>query len=1564
ILKNLDTRLFSSVGGQEVKPGLALRRHFARQVLARVDFVAMIRSMAAACDILIEVGPGRVLSGLVHDITGADGPPCIPVESFTSRDEDLNTLLARLFIQGVHVRWEALYEARLIRPFTPPSERVFIENPCERPFGISDATHDCACILSGDTPADLLADLVQLSPAELNAYLKARGAFLAEVIQADLKHSTPPEFAGTLEFKAPQVRTNRPERAGPAPEMPPAPHTREEMEARLLSLAAEITGFTRESLDLSMRLLDDLNLDSIKAGDLIGKAQKAMGLEGEIEPLDFANANLSRILDKLMELAGKTPLESPERTKIDPLGIILDQAAEITSLPRESLDADALVGRDFGLGLDQVKALLRRSASLLNVEANVDPGPLLQRSLRQIAAILERLALKQTPRPSLLGEGQLDSWVREFAVELVEEPFPALPEWWGKRREDDWRAAKVLILSGPDTTEVPEALRDSFLLHGAQVQTAGFAEAKQQALATDIAYTHLIAVLPRTPSTYEANEADLQKVVERLASVLPSPPASQAPRRRTTVVYIQFGGGFLGSRLRVSDLNPCCATALAKSLHLERSDLRVRVLDFFPFLDTEKIAEKAFEEINTPDSFAAVGFDRKLRRRISRQRLVQPASYKPRAAEWSGEDVILVTGGAKGITAACALGVAMATGARMALVGRSPHPSDYSEDAESREIAETLQKYADQGVVARYFSCDVSDLDAVAALVAQIRQEMGPISGVIHGAGLNHPRPANQVSVKDAMQEVSPKIMGALNLLFVLEDIPPKIFVGLSSIIAVTGMPGNAWYGFSNESLDVILRRFEADHPETQTLAVAFSIWRDEGMGARMGSVQRLKRMGVDAIPTEEGVRRFVRLFLHDPGVPQVIVSARLGGLDTWFIEPFTAALNARYLEEPLFITPGVESVFQAHLTLERDPYLKDHVFNGSYLFPAVFGLEAMAQVAAHATGERDFRRVRIEDIKLERPITVDPQEGADIVVWAQVEERQSESDKLKVRAGITKPRTGVKTDFFSAIFVLGLADEPPEYGIKVPTQPLGIQPQPDLYRDTLLFQGPLFQRLQSIWELGAKDEMAEKVVFSSKLEEISAVEKKAFPCHAHGTLFLGDPFFRDSLLQSAQLLVPRETCLPVSIGCLEIYPSEGKAPNSLLARAELNHLEAMHIESAVIVVDDNGRCREKLEGYSLKILKHHDGRPSAADLISPDERDNRIVHQTIKSLSERLEFRAPSVLFNYLPGLHHLTREDRHARELPLLRKAVIQALEEHPDTLPNFDVEWLDSGKPIVTGLAENNIQISLSHDDRLCFCAAGLGPQGCDVAPIAHRTREEWDALLGQGRDHLLEALGRETDSIDRAGTRVWSALETLRKVTGESPGQMEIAKKNSDVVLFQSETYDDPILIVTLPLNLTWGPERILALTVPAILPSESDALPYGSTGYDGYSDLFELRSFDTLKAGPQGQGMFVHRFPVTFKANAQLTRTVYFANYFFWLGEIREASLWPVLGRVARQFSTGKWGLVTNNLHMHILGETTARDQVEIRMWVAGNGGPANSTMDLTFDFRRIIAPGCYERLAW
>ena len=57
-------------------------------------------------------------------------------------------------------------------------------------------------------------------------------------------------------------------------------------------------------------------------------------------------------------------------------------------------------------------------------------------------------------------------------------------------------------------------------------------------------------------------------------------------------------------------------------------------------------------------------------------------------------------------------------------------------------------------------------------------------------------------------------------------------------------------------------------------------------------------------------------------------------------------------------------------------------------------------------------------------------------------------------------------------------------------------------------------------------------------------------------------------------------------------------------------------------------------------------------------------------------------------------------------------------------------------------------------------------------------------------------------------------------------------------------------------------------------------------------------------------------------------------------------------------------MVTNNTKMKIIGEATVHDQIEIRFWISGHGGPANSTWELSCDFLKMMRNGHSERLAW
>jgi enediyne polyketide synthase len=99
------------------------------------------------------------------------------------------------------------------------------------------------------------------------------------------------------------------------------------------------------------------------------------------------------------------------------------------------------------------------------------------------------------------------------------------------------------------------------------------------------------------------------------------------------------------------------------------------------------------------------------------------------------------------------------------------------------------------------------------------------------------------------------------------------------------------------------------------------------------------------------------------------------------------------------------------------------------------------------------------------RPITVDPETGADIIIHATLAEAQGDGRRV-VHAGIIKKGTGVRSDFFAATLVFGAIGQAPKETVTHPNTPMPLVPQTDLYRPSLLFQGPRFQGIQTVWDI------------------------------------------------------------------------------------------------------------------------------------------------------------------------------------------------------------------------------------------------------------------------------------------------------------------------------------------------------------------------------------------------------------------------------------------------------------------------------------------------------------------
>jgi acyl-CoA thioesterase FadM len=290
----------------------------------------------------------------------------------------------------------------------------------------------------------------------------------------------------------------------------------------------------------------------------------------------------------------------------------------------------------------------------------------------------------------------------------------------------------------------------------------------------------------------------------------------------------------------------------------------------------------------------------------------------------------------------------------------------------------------------------------------------------------------------------------------------------------------------------------------------------------------------------------------------------------------------------------------------------------------------------------------------------------------------------------------------------------------------------------------------------------------------------------------------------------------------------------------------------------------------------------------------------------------------------------------------------------LQNVQINWLDSGKPVLEGLEKELVDVSLSHDDRVCLCVAGIGPQGCDIAPVTHRLREDWTALLSNAREPLMQQLLEKTsDSVDQAGTRIWAAVEAVRKATNAQRIDLEIDRYEGDSTLFRGMTADNQTYVLTFPLTLTRGPQRIVAVVVSTPPTAATKVNPSPETVQNIYS----------ISNPDQNHKIFVVRSPVCYKETANLSQSVYFSHFFNWMGKVRDLAIWSIREPLGQHLATGQWGMVTNHAETRILGEAGLNDVIEGRYWVANVSGPANSTVDFRYDWLKVLPDGSFERIA-
>ena len=487
-------------------------------------------------------------------------------------------------------------------------------------------------------------------------------------------------------------------------------------------------------------------------------------------------------------------------------------------------------------------------------------------------------------------------------------PPEEIPRWvFCTKPDEPW--VDALSVTGPLTTVVPG---ESFARLGPHAFTVNPTSAED--------FTALFDAVDEPPgeilhgwllgSAEDALEAQVDTGRQLGCGALVALASALAPRDfkhdkgpgltlLTDRLYSVYGG---------ETLRPAAALAAGLLLPLgqEHRQLEVRHLDLD--LGHDPQATGLAELLRHPASDAPLAL------RFGRPwSLGHQALEVPTAAPFSfaDDDAVVITGGLGGVGLALAEGLVEQGCTRLALLGRRPLPSrgnwsDPTLDTTDAQRIAAVRRLEELGAQVLPLAADVTQSDAMAGALAEARETLGPLRGVIHaaglaGGGLLATRPSEAI---DAV--LAPKVAGTLVLLELMENLDPApdFLAFCSSVNAVVGGYGQADYCAANAFLDAIAHAHSRPGGP-RILSVDWDRWQDTGMAANGG--QSLEFKTPDDAPVLHPL--LGRRIEDEPG--RVVYRSELRAEEQWVLHEHVVA------DRPT--VPGATYLEMARVALSTD---------------------------------------------------------------------------------------------------------------------------------------------------------------------------------------------------------------------------------------------------------------------------------------------------------------------------------------------------------------------------------------------------------------------------------------------------------------------------------------------------------------------------------------------------------------------------------------------------------------------------------------------------------------------
>ena len=484
----------------------------------------------------------------------------------------------------------------------------------------------------------------------------------------------------------------------------------------------------------------------------------------------------------------------------------------------------------------------------------------------------------------------------------------------------------------------------------------------------------------------------------------------------------------------------------------------------------------------------------------------------------SKTDLVLVTGGAKGITFEHTLALSKILQCRFVLIGSTEKDEIFRENSTTL-VNITALKETSENVF--YYSCDLSDSVKTKKTIKEIIKNHGKISGILHGAGISSYSLFQDMEKSSFDRCLEIKAGSLLDILSVCGTENLKFVHLISSVLAKTGMRMQADYTFANSWLDylcLILNKMNIP-----TKSIGYTVWNETGMGKNDNVIDYLKSVGVVPLSTNDGIGAYKNIIASDSRIS--VVTGRLAQHLEANLYPEYGSLNSSKNTRIIRFIPKTEIVTQTKMSINQDSYLLDHVVNGSVVLPVVFILELLSKNAALIAGNRKLRAIR--NIKISSPVIFSDASPVELRSFAAVSENYDKSLVSVLRTSLDGFSQNVVTCefYFDNLRNQNQSVLLPEFSEK----PVNIEkfiPEP-------VFHGKFFRHIKEV--LSLKQDFCAASWIRGEKRELSFSD-----FNESSTI---TPTLIDSMLQVA-LIAANKLVLPVSIGKIEFFqrniPSKG----------------------------------------------------------------------------------------------------------------------------------------------------------------------------------------------------------------------------------------------------------------------------------------------------------------------------------------------------------------------------------------------------------------------------------------